>query len=614
MSRATSLTDSRDAVFLGLLAVVLALLMALAGTLMLGAAIVTAMAGGPWRMPAMSSWAAKALGVLAHPARPAATLGPPWTAVVAAHPVLYWVITSAVVVSAAVLGTVLALMAWRRFGPSPAGHASREDIRRELSSTAARATAEWTRPSLTVAERRRAPLDEIAAPLHRGPHHEVMVTPLENPTGTLAPTQSGKSRKDLVHKVLAAPGALLCSTTKPDLLEFAGLARTRRQHAGPVLVYDATGAVVWPARLRWSPIVGCDDTDTARRRAHTMVEASAVNLASVDGNDRVFRDRAKTVMQAYLLAAATRGLDVGALVRWAIGKPPDQEPVKLLTEAGYPELARNLRAEIGMVAETSDAVWMSVRRCVEPLMDPRLRELCTPRPDEGFDTRKFISEQGSLFLIAGQHQAAMAAPLLTALVEHWMTTAQEMALDYPSRRVDPVVTTVLDEITQATPVPELPGIVADTAGRGVLVHWGAQSLAALESTYGAQRARQLLDNTTTLSVWGGLKDQRTLEWISLLAGHYERRRYQQQSTGMLTPARTAIGTETVPTYRPGDVRTVRRGRVLVIHRHLRPILARTVDVKQRRDWPALRADIDAVRNGTAAVDAAGYAKAEGDDR
>jgi type IV secretory pathway TraG/TraD family ATPase VirD4 len=106
-----------------------------------------------------------------------------------------------------------------------------------------------------------------------------------------------------------------------------------------------------------------------------------------------------------------------------------------------------------MVAETSDAVWMSVRRVIEPLMDPRLRQLCTPRRGEDFDARSFIAAQGSLYLIAGQHQAAQAAPLLTALVEYWLTTAQEMALNYPNRRVDPPVTTVLDELTNATPVP-----------------------------------------------------------------------------------------------------------------------------------------------------------------
>jgi hypothetical protein len=32
-------------------------------------------------------------------------------------------------------------------------------------------------------------------------------------------------------------------------------------------------------------------------------------------------------------------------------------------------------------------------------------------------------------------------------VEYWLTTAQEMALGYPHRRVDPPVTTVLDELT-----------------------------------------------------------------------------------------------------------------------------------------------------------------------
>ena len=607
-NRATlSPTADRDLALMGLLVAALASLMALGAALMLGAAITTALLGRPWQLLGINTWIPAVFTVLGNPAHPGAALGEPSAAALAEHTGLYWTITMLVVALGAAAVTALGVPAWRRFGPTPAGHATRADIRQELSLAAARATAEWTRPSLSPAQRRRAPLEQIAAPLHRGPHGEPMCTPLENPTGTLAPTQSGKSRRDLVHKVIAAPGAVLCSTTKPDLLEFSALSRTRRPHAGPVLVYDATGAVSWPAKLRWSPIAGCEDSDVARRRAHTMVEAASVELAGVGGNDKVFRDRAKTVLQAYLMAAAIHRHDVSSLVRWAVSKPPDQEPVKLLHNGGYPELARNLRAEIGMVAETSDAVWMSVRRVIEPLMDPRLRQLCTPSKGEDFDARSFIAAQGSLYLVAGQHQAAQAAPLLTALVEYWLTTAQEMALDYPSRRVDPPVTTVLDELTNATPVPQLPDIISDSAGRGVLIHWGAQSLAKLEDVYTPPRARQLLDNTTTLTVWGGLKDQRALEWVSLLAGHHDRLRYQQHSDGILTPGRTAVGTETVPTYRPGAVRTVHRGRVLVIHRNLSPILARTVDVNKRPDWAAIRADITTVRAGSAPINAAGYA-------
>jgi type IV secretory pathway TraG/TraD family ATPase VirD4 len=140
----------------------------------------------------------------------------------------------------------------------------------------------------------------------------------------------------------------------------------------------------------------------------------------------------------------------------------------------------------------------------------------------------------------------------------------------------------------------------------VLIHWAAQSLAQIEDVYGPARVRQLLDNTTTLSVWGGLKDQRTLEWVSVLGDHHDRLRYQQFSDGMLSPGRTAAGTETVPTYRPGAIRTIPRGRVLVIHRTLRPILARAVDVNDRPDWATIRTDIHTIRAGSAPITPAGY--------
>lgn len=609
MSRRSSPAADREVALMGLVVAIGLGLVALAGALMLGAALTTLLLGGGWAMPSGGSWLDGVFGLLAHPDVPGDGLGLPWSSTLAGHAGRYWTVTAVLIVVVTTVLTLVVRVGWRRFGPVEAGHAAREDIREELSVVAARRTAEWTRPSLTPAQVRQAPPEEIAAPLHVSPYGEPMFTPLENPTGTLAPTQSGKSRRDLVHKAIAAPGALLCSTTKADLLEFSGILRTQRFQAGPVMVYDATGAVAWPAKVHWSPIQGCEDTTVAYKRAHTMVEASSVGLAGVGGNDKVFRDRAKIVLQSYFLAAASYHRDVGDLVRWAMSKPIDQEPIKLLQQAGYHEYARNLRSEIGMVAETSDAVWMSVRRVIEPFMDARLRDLCTPPPGHGFDARAFIAQHGSLYLIAGQYQAAQAAPILTALVDYWLSTAQEMALHTPHRRLDPVATAILDEITNATPAPQIPDTVSDSAGRGVLIHWGAQSVAALEDCFTPQRVRQLMDNTTTLTTWGGIKDPRTLEWISTISGHHERRRYQVQSTGILSPGRTAVGTETVPTYRPGDVRRIRRGRVLVIHRHLDPILARTVDVKARADWPQIREHVQAVRDDQVPVGPDGFALA-----
>ena len=103
------------------------------------------------------------------------------------------------------------------------------------------------------------------------------------------------------------------------------------------------------------------------------------------------------------------------------------------------------------------------------------------------------------------------------------------------------------------------------------------------------------------------KTPRTLDWISTLAGHHEALRWQHHTDGLLVPGRTSIGTETVPTYRPGDVRTLEKGRVLVVHANLPPIHARAVDVSARPDWTQLRADIDAVRRGDLDIDTAGFA-------
>lgn len=597
MKNGVSPTGDRDLALMALIVGVLGILAAIAAALMFGAVVSTVLLGGPWQVPDTTTWLAGVFGVLADPGHPAAGVGEPWASTLADHTVWYWVTTTLLLLTATGVVLGVAVPAWRRFGPSQAGHASRDDIHEELSLAAARRTAAWTRPDLSRAAAHRAPLDEVAAPLHLSPYGAPMCTPLENPTGTLAPTQSGKSRRDLSHKAIAAPGALLCSTTKPDLLEFSALSRAARFPDAPVKVVDVTGSVSWPAIAQWWPMQGCVDIQTAYRRASTMVEASATGLAGVGGNDKVFRERAKVVLQSYFLAAASHRRGVDDLVRWATSKPLDQEPIRLLKQAGFDDYARNLRSEIGMVAETSDAVWLSVRRVIEPFMDPVIRELCSPAPGNDLDVQDFLARRGSLYIIAGQHQAAQAAPILTALVEQWLTTAQEMSLHTPNRRLSPPATAILDEITNATPVPQIPDIVSDSAGRGVLIHWGAQTVAALEDAYGTQRTRQLFDNTTTLSVWGGIKDRTTLEWVSLLSGHHERRRYQEQSDGIFGHARTSVGMETVPTYRPGDVRRVRRGRVLVIHRHLDPILARTVDVRQRADWKLIRGHVNAVRDG-----------------
>ncbi|MFF1612282.1 TraM recognition domain-containing protein [Amycolatopsis sp. NPDC058278] len=52
-------------------------------------------------------------------------------------------------------------------------------------------------------------------------------------------------------------------------------------------------------------------------------------------------------------------------------------------------------------------------------------------------------------------------------------------------------------------MPRLPAIIGDSAGRGVLIHWSAQSRSQLDELYGEPGRLQLIDNTLTLTAFPG---------------------------------------------------------------------------------------------------------------
>jgi len=499
--------------------------------------------------------------------------------------------------------TLGGIWAAKRFAPNAAGHATRAEIKAELSEARARETAVWTRPGMSEKDRRHCPVTEVAVPLHADEHRRPLWLPLENPTGVIAPTQSGKSRRDLTHKILAAPGGMLVSTTKPELFLWTAMGRVRR--GVPVLLFDVTGAVDWPAQVRWSPIDGCEDPTQAMRRAKALVDAAAVDLGTVSGgNEKTFRTRAYGVIRSYLVAAAISGEQVGALVDWAASM--DEVPVRILDER-FPQLATNLRAELKMVPETRDAVWMSVRKAIEPFLQDRIQALCSPPRGAGFDAEAFIRSGGALYLIAGEKSAADVAPVLTALVDHVITTARDMAARSAEERMDPVFSVFLDELPTATPVPDLPQTCADSAGRGVLIHWVAQSRAQLEQTYGHEGARSLIDNSAALVAFGGIKDEKTLEWLAKLCGDHDVTRKSRSSGGLFSGSgQTTTSLQRLPKYQAATIREIPRDRALIIFRHMAPILARTTDVSERPDAKALLADRATLREAEPIVDASGY--------
>ena len=101
-------------------------------------------------------------------------------------------------------------------------------------------------------------------PLFAGPQQALLV---------LGPPRSGKTTSVVVPNLLTAPGAVVTTSTKTDVLMWSARVRSLR---GRTWLFDPSGTVdrQWLTSLRWSPVVGCERWEVAVSRAHALASAA----------------------------------------------------------------------------------------------------------------------------------------------------------------------------------------------------------------------------------------------------------------------------------------------------------------------------------------------------
>ena len=570
--------DKRDAMLT--LAVLAVLVIVLLG----GVVPFLAAWAGTGTMPALRSvWTFWTASLSPHRAFHGIRIGPFW-AVMA----FGWV--------AGVAGLVWALpRLWWAFAPTGTGFATHTDVDGELSADRVRQVGKVVRPDLSRKQLRTVPLSEVGLPIARTAWHQELWMPHENALGVFAPAQSGKTLMVLIHQVLAAPGFTIVTSTKPDLLLLTG---ARRQQTGPVLVFDLTGAAPWPDRVKWNPTEGCVSLQAASRRAEALMAANSGNKAgdSGGGNHQFFVRQATDVLTCLLLAAAIGEQPLASFVEWCLTDQA-QEPVQIL--AGYPEFAsqwRTLTSAQQLVPETYVGVWQTLRDGIACLADQAIVTSCTPAPGEqGFDAARAIAQNGTVYVIGSETDAARLAPLITAFVQHVLDTGRRMALTAPAERLTPPAVAVLDELPSICPLPDLPTTLADTAGRGFIITWAAQSHSQLETRWGTKGATTMLDNTTAVMVMGGIKSESTLKWASTMSGYRHDERISTTSQGRLGSSSVGVSLERTPVLDSADVRMIRRRRALLVMRHLPPMIVTLQPAWKRKDWAELTAGRDEAR-------------------
>ena len=147
----------------------------------------------------------------------------------------------------------------------------------------------------------------------------------------------------------------------------------------------------------------------------------------------------------------------------------------------------------------------------------------SPEPDEQFDPETFLTEHGTLYLLATGAGAGASASLVAAFVEDLIETARRLAARSPGARLDPPLLLALDEIGNLVPLPSLPTLMAEGGGTGITTMPVLQSLAQARDRWSEHQAGAIWDASIVKIILGGASNSRDHQDLSTLIG--ERHEY-----------------------------------------------------------------------------------------
>ena len=549
-------------------AAVLALLAALEGA----AALCSAIAGHHPRLFSMPSLGSALGELVRHPGSPSRAFG----AGVSAPE--FWGALLALLALAVALASVVRRWLGRHGGSGGGGFASVASVHAVASIGSARRKARQTRPALVGSLPRflgqprlgRLAPSDVGYPLgvSRRPHGVALVAHWETSLRLVAPPGEGKTKRFMEPIGAQHPGPVFATSTKSDLYESIVAERSRH---GPVVALDPDGLVPGAAAVRWSPVSGCESTRTADRRAGALLAAGADTSDVTSGE--FFRASARAVLATLLHAAALAGATMAEVVRWACD-PGNPEPLQILSRHGEGRVdwGERLARHTSGSEVTTSGVMRTVDLALSCFQHDDVLERCSPKPGEELDLARFIAENGTIFAL-GKDRPGGVAPLVTAFADELVVAAEEQAMRAPTRRLDPPLLCLLDEVPSIAPLPGLPALLADGRGRGIVVAYAMQSFSQAESRWGAQGAETLANATTVTCVLGGLKVADDLHELSQLCGTKKVLRHTSSSAESKDsgPSVSATWVEE-PVIEESAIRCLAEGVALVIWGRLRPML------------------------------------------
>jgi type IV secretion system protein VirD4 len=373
----------------------------------------------------------------------------------------------------------------------------------------------------------------------------------------LGPPRSGKSSAVIVPAVLAHAGAVVSTSTKPDVMAATGPVRSRM---GTTWCFDPTGQRLDAAdALRWSPVPAARAWDGALLMARSMVAGASVGAGTLDGTH--WSKRASALLAALLHTAALSDQGIEAVVDWVLSHELDAPGVVLE--------ARGARLACGVLSglqSTEARERSSICSAAADALDAYTSEgALSAASDPNFDADRFVRGRDTVYVHAAAEDQALAAPLVCGLLAdiRRATYRAYHAGELPDR-----VLFALDEVANIAPLAELPAIASEGGGQGLALLAAFQDLSQARA-----RWREAADGFLTLFgaklILPGVADSKTLETVSLAVGEYDRRMVsrtrRRHRDSLFRSIDTTVSTQRQRVLSAGEIANLPAGRALALN-------------------------------------------------
>lgn len=328
----------------------------------------------------------------------------------------------------------------------------------------------------------------------------------------LGPSRSGKTSSLVVPNVLCAPGAVVSTSTKGDVLALTSPARAA---VGQTLLYDPSGTVEAPPgvqRVGWSPVCSAGHWDGALVVADAMVGAARGRSATGPIGEDHWTERAGALLAPLLHAAALDGSPMGTVLHWVDRHDASRALEVLAARAGDDAPATDVLAGIAATdAREQSGIWST---CSGVLGAYRSTAALASSQPPYLDATAFCEGANTLYVCAPGSRQRLFAPLVVGMVAEVRDAAYRRTA---GGRTQPPVLLALDEVANIAPLPDLPALVSEGVGQGLVTLACLQDLSQARARWGPQ-ADAFFSLFATSVVLRGIADPATLHTLSALAG------------------------------------------------------------------------------------------------